>query len=262
MKDQFFDKGWCRFPYDPVLADWVDGCRDAAQATVTAPEFDQWHRCEGTWFVGVNALPNDEVGAVNGGPALAGDAVSFIREALGMDEIAWDRGQVSVCYPGYPKPMESESDASFRFRRDRDAAHVDGLRKEGPDARRYLLECHGFILGIPLVAVGEGASPIAVWEGSHHLVRDAFEQAFDGVSADAWNEHDITEPYQAVRREIFKSCKRITLTAQPGEAYLIHRLTLHGISPWQNGATAGPDGRMIAYFRPELAQPRDWVYAP
>jgi hypothetical protein len=61
--------------------------------------------------------------------------------------ITWDRAQVSVCYPGYPKPMDGETDGQHRFRRDRDAAHVDGLLGLGQPKRRFLKEPHQFILG-------------------------------------------------------------------------------------------------------------------
>jgi hypothetical protein len=51
--------------------------------------------------------------------------------------------------------------------------------------------------------------------------------------------------------------------AQPGEAVLVHRLALHGVAPWQKGATAPPEGRMIAYFRPEFqGLGDDWLSAP
>ena len=112
-------------------------------------------------------MPNDIHGAVGDSGPLQGKAVDFIRDELGLDGFEWDIGQISICYPGYPQPMTGESEAAFRFRRDRDAAHVDGLLPEGPQRRRHLREHHGFILGIPLVAFSEDASPFVVWEGSH-----------------------------------------------------------------------------------------------
>jgi len=42
------------------------------------------------------------------------------------------------------------------------------------------------------------------------------------------------------------------LPAAPGQAYLLHRLALHGVAPWADGAEASADGRMVAYFRPIL----------
>ena len=52
----------------------------------------------------------------------------------------------------------------------------------------------------------------------------------------------------------------MTVTAGRGEAYLVHRLALHGIAPWGAGATAGE--RMVIYFRPESGDPAAWLRAP
>ncbi len=262
MKQTFFEKGWRRFPHDPVLAEWVDQTLPAARQAVRAPENARWLRCGGTWFAGVNALPNDTNGAVDGGPPVAGQVVNFIHGELGLSGFGWDPAQLSVCYPGYPRPMDGESDANFAFRRDRDAAHVDGLRREEPGRRRRLREHHGFILGIPMAPVSADASPLVIWEGSHHMVREAFRTVFAGIRPDHWSEVDVTDAYHAVRREIFDTCKRVVINARPGEAYVIHRLALHGVAPWPDAAQAGPDGRMIAYFRPETGNPEDWLSAP
>jgi len=245
-----------------VLEQWINTALPFARDAVQSTENSQWLRCGGTWFAGVNVLPNDEHGAVAGGQALAGDAVSFIRDELGLSGVAWDRAQVSVCYPGYPKPMDEDSDANFAFRRDRDAAHVDGLRREGENRRRFLREFHGFILGIPLVSADADASPLVVWEGSHHVVRDTFRHLYAGIDPARWHEVDVTEAYHAMRRSIFDNCARVIVTASPGEAYLIHRLALHGVAPWRSTAAARADGRMIAYFRPETGNVADWVFAP
>jgi hypothetical protein len=49
----------------------------------------------------------------------------------------------------------------------------------------------------------------------------------------------------------------------PGCAYLLHRLTLHGVAPWDASAQAAPEGRLIAYFRPPMpGGARAWVDAP
>jgi hypothetical protein len=34
------------------------------------------------------------------------------------------------------------------------------------------------------------------------------------------------------------------------------------VAPWGEGATAPPEGRMIAYFRPEFLRIADWLSAP
>jgi hypothetical protein len=258
--EQFFTDGWCRFEFDPVLADWVAHALPAARAAVADPANAEWLRYGGTWFAGVNVLPNDATGALAGGPALSGKAVSFIHDALGLYGFQWDKAQVSVCYPGYPQPMAGENEALFNYRVKRDAAHVDGLMRD-ENRRRFVAEHHGFVLGIPLVEADEGASPVVVWRGSHEKVRAALRSALDGTAPAGWSGIDVTEAYHAVRREIFETCERVPVSARPGEAYLIHRLALHGVAPWGDDAQAGPDGRMIAYFRPLLSDPAEWLVA-
>ncbi len=258
----FFDDGWCRFRYDPKLANWIERTLPAARASVAAPANAQWLRCGGTWFAGVNVLANDASGAVDGGVELSGQAVDFIHDILDLRGFDWEPAQVSVCYPGYPKPMASESEAAYRYRLKRDAAHVDGLIPVGAQRRRHLREYHGFLLGIPMFETSDGAAPFVVWRGSHKLIRDAFAALYDGQAPESWQDVDATELYQSTRREIFETCERVVVTAKPGEVYLVHRLALHGVAPWAPSATAGPDGRMIIYFRPEIGGPADWLNAP
>lgn len=261
-KSKFFENGWCQFKYDANLAHWVSQALPYAREAIAAPENSQWLRCGGTWHAGVHVLPNGTDGSVDSSVKLQARAVSFIHQSMGLEAIEWDRAQVSVCYPGYPQPMESESEAAFVYRRDRDAAHVDGLLPEGPNRRRHLREYHGFILGIPMVEYSKAASPPVVWQGSHEIVRQTFVRAFEGLAASEWGELDVTEIYHDCRRAIFKSCARVEIQAKPGQAYLVHRLALHGIAPWQPGADATGDGRMVCYFRPETGGPRAWLFNP
>lgn len=259
LRARFLARGWVRFGRDPALAPWLAAALPAARAAAADPANADWMRCQGTWFAGVNVLPNDAAGAVAGSGPLRGRAVDFLR-ALGLPANRWDRAQVSVVHPGYPRPKDGESEAAFRYRRDRDAAHVDGLVPKGPDRRRFLNEPHAFLLGLPLTETGPGASPFTVWEGSHEVMRRAFRAVLGPEPAERWREIDITNAYHAARRESFETCRRVELRAQPGEAYLVHRLALHGVAPWQPGAKAPPEGRMIAYFRPELPGPiSDWL---
>ena len=262
LKQAFFERGWCRFPFDPALADWVSRTLPDARAAVADPANAEWLRCGGTWFAGVNILGNDGAGAVPGGVGLTGPAVDFIHEHLGLRAFGWEPAQISVCYPGYPKPMESEPEPAFRYRQKRDAAHVDGLLPEGPGRRRHLREYHGFLLGIPMVEADADASPFVIWEGSHEVNRASLRDAYEGRAPDTWGDLDITDVYHAARRRIFDECRRVEVAAAPGEAYLVHRLALHGVAPWATAAQAGPDGRMIAYFRPEVGGPADWLEAP
>ncbi|MFB3059499.1 MAG: hypothetical protein ACE1ZB_07165 [Gammaproteobacteria bacterium] len=261
-KSQFFDKSWCRFKYDETLMQWISRALPCARETVAAEKNAQWLRCGGTWFAGVNLLPNSTDGSVCGGSSMRGEASDFIAETLGLDGFDWDRAQVSVCYPGYPRSMPGESEAAFGYRRDRDAAHVDGFLAEGSERRRHLREHHGFILGIPMVEFSPGASPFVVWEGSHEVIRKTFTGVFRGVPAEQWGEMDITGVYHQVRRRIFDRCKRVEIYARPGEAYLVHRLALHGVAPWQSTASATADGRMICYFRPATGDPEAWLVNP
>ena len=96
----------------------AEAAKDPAQA--------HWLRCGGTWFVGVDALPNDAEGRLPGGPPLGGAAVDFITGALGL-KLPMHRAQLSVCYPGYPQPSPEESEAAygFRLRRRRDLEALD-----------------------------------------------------------------------------------------------------------------------------------------
>ena len=247
----FRSRGWIRFDDDPALQNWVQVARTAGKNAVSDPQLAQWHVCQGTWFVGVDALPNDEHGRVGAEP-LRGDAVDFITDRFGPLP-PLHKAQVSVTYPGYPKPRDGESEAGFRYRLNRDAAHVDGVRAQVPDRRRQIEECHAFVLGIPLTRSDPDAAPLVVWEHSHHILRAAFADALADHDPATWAQVDVTDAYVAARRTVFETCKRVIVHAQPGQAVVLDRLLLHGVAPWADGAGADPEGRMIAYFRPVLA---------
>lgn len=237
--------GWMRFPVEPSVLDWARAARAVALKVASDPRMQaQWLQCEGTWFVGVDALPNGPDGAVGGTP-LRG---AFQPYLTGAD--ALHRAQVSIIYPGYPRPRAGESEANFRYRQTRFAAHVDGITAEGPDRRRFVTESHAWILGLPLSEASPEASPLVVWEGSHKIIRRALAPLFDGKSKAEARTTDVTEAYQTARREVFASCPVRRLSSRPGEALLLHRLCLHGIAPWGPQATAAREGRMTAYFRP------------
>jgi hypothetical protein len=244
--------GWARLGYDDRIAGWAEAARDAARRVLAGAE-QPW-RCGGTWFVGVDALPNGTDGALSG--------VAFPWRALPLEPEPLHPGQLSVIRPGYPKPSPDETPAAFAFRRDRDAAHLDGLLAIGSSRARMVKEPHGWILGLPLNECGATASPLVVWEGSHKVMRTELRAALQGYSATEWSEVDLTAVYLAARRKVFETCKRVELPARPGQATLIHRLTLHGVAPWREGAAAPPEGRMIAYFRPVLTSVAEWLEMP
>lgn len=255
----FHDRGWLRFSHERTVADWAAEARKAAHAAVADPALARWHVCQGTWFVGVDALPNAADGAVGGSGPLRSAALDFARQIYG--ELPLHKGQVSVVWPGYPRPRDGESEGAFRYRQKREAAHVDGLRGTGQPKRRRIDETHAYILGLPLNPAPRRASPLVVWEGSHHVIRAALREALGGHPPQRWPEIDVTEAYQNARREIFETCRRVPLSAAPGEAVLLHRLSLHGVAAWEAGDL--PEGRMVAYFRPYLPEgAQDWVTLP
>ena len=256
------ERGWLRLPHDPAVARWAAAARAAALPALDDPALrTAWLDCGGTWFVGVDALPNDAQGAVAGSDPLPGPGIALARALYGS--LPLHPAQVSVTWPGYPRPRRGEGAAAFRYRLRRDAAHVDGLLPVGAARRRMLRERHAFILGLPLTDCDPGASPLVVWDGSPRLIRDALTRVLADHPAAAWPDIDLTEAYQTARREVFAACRRIELPAWPGEATLLHRHALHGVAPWAEAASAPPEGRMIAYFRPQFARgTRAWLDAP
>ena len=260
----FFRRGWTVFDPDPETARWAAAARPVADGILADPDSParDW-RCGGTWFAGVNIFPNDAGGAVpaRGVPPVGGPAVRFVAEALGLSGFAWDRAQLSVCFPGYPRQGAEESEANHRYRVNRAAAHVDGLLRDA-ERRRYPGEVHGFILGLPLSEADAGASPMVVWEGSHEIMRRAFRERLAGVPPERWPDEDITETYHAARREAFETCPRVPVHVAPGGSYIVHRLALHGVAPWDS---AGETPRIVAYFRPDPfpgAAPGWWLDRP
>ncbi len=155
-----------------------------------------------------------------------------------------------MTYPGYPRPREGETDAGFRYRLNRDAAHVDGVMGLGQPKRRFVQEPHQFILGLALSDASADAAPLVAWQGSHRIMQAAFAEALAGADNPA--DVDVTDAYVAARKTCFETCARVELPLPRAGAVLLHRMTLHGVAPWGKDATAVPEGRMIAYFRPEM----------
>ena len=231
------DPGWRVFPSEARLAAWLGHVRPHAERAVAAN--GEWLRHDGTWFAGVDVLPNDPDGRVAGGPPLACAAL----EAAGR--LRLHKGQVSVTYPGYPGRDSDESAAAHRFRRDRDAAHLDGLLPVGPDRRRMIREPHAWILGLPLSPMRRTNAPLVVWEGSQDILRAALVDALAGYPPEAWPDIDVTEAYQAARRRCFDVCARVEIEAMPGEAILLHRLILAWRGAVDGASRATPFGDLL-----------------
>lgn len=241
--------GWAVLGPDPRIADWAAAALPLAKR-VLAQSAEPW-RCGGTWFVGVDALPNGPDGAVG--------RVPFPWAALPLQPEPLHPAQISVIRPGYPRADAGESETAARFRRNRDAAHLDGLLPLGHPPRRFIREPHAWILGLPLNDTTPDASPLVIWEGSHHIMRTALINALAPHPPADWANIDVTDAYTAARSHVFDVCPRREIPARPGQATLLHRLTVHGVAPWADDASAPPEGRIIAYFRPQLSSVQDWI---
>lgn len=251
-EEEFRAQGFVRLPASAESLAWASHAFGAGRAILADPGNAAWFRHGATWFVGVNLLPNDAAGRLPGGPPLDGPATALL-DALGRGGAALDPGQVSAVFPGYPRPSPEDSDSAFRYRRDRDAAHVDGLLPVGPERRRMAREAHAYILGIALSDADPDASPLVAWAGSHRIVAAAFRAATEGRPEEEWPDVDLTTAYHEARARAFATCRRVPLPIRPGEAVVLHPLALHGIAPWRAGAAASPEGRITAYFRPQPA---------
>ncbi|MEY4780191.1 MAG: hypothetical protein RLZZ607_1504 [Pseudomonadota bacterium] len=242
--------GWHRLGPSAGIKAWAAAALPLAQAALAGTNDPL--RCGGTWAVGLDLLPNDATGRV-GGVDLPWADLGLVCEPL-------HRAQLSTIHPNYPQPSIEESATAYAFRLNRDAAHLDGLLPIGADRHRMVKEPHAWILGLPLNV--SDASPLVVWQGSHLILQEALREAFAPYPPATWGDVDVTQAYTAARRRIFETCPRIALPVRPGEATLLHRLTLHGVAPWEAGAIAPPEGRIIAYFRPLMSSVEDWLLRP
>ena len=251
-------RGWVRLGFHTGLQAWARAADALTDDAMADPRHAQWWDCEDTWFIGVDALDNDAEGRLPDGTELPSELMADIHLRFGRYPL--HKAQVSVVRPGYPRPRRGESEAGLRYRRNRDAAHVDGLKmQEGPGRRRAVEEPHAYILGLPLNDAPIEAAPMVVWEGSHEIMRAAMTEALAPYPVEDWGRVDVTDIYQAARREVFETCERVLVHARPGEAYLLHRLALHGVAPW-----AAPEvgDRRIAYFRPAVETVKEWLERP
>ena len=78
---RFFANSWCKFPFDPALANWVQQVLPTAKRTRFEDANKHWLRCGETWFAGVNVLPNDSTGAIAEGVPLTG-TMGFGRSSV------------------------------------------------------------------------------------------------------------------------------------------------------------------------------------
>ncbi len=236
-------QGFQIFSPSAAVRAWASAAHKIACVVTNEPALQKaWLRHQKTWFVGVDALPNAPDGSISDLP-LQGPWDAHISPPS-----AWHKAQISVIYQGYPKQDPDQSDANHRFRIKRAAAHVDGLLLEG--GKRYLREPHAFILGIALN--DSDAAPLRVWPGSQRIMGPALALALR-------SRLDLTEVYKTARQKVFDTIEPQDVPLEFAQSILLHRHLLHGMAPWEKGATAPPEGRMTAYFRPQLDNLNDWL---
>lgn len=242
--------GFTVFDHDPRTLAWAQAAREAACRVARDPAWQGPDnlRHGKTWFVGVDALPNGADGRIGGVP-LAGPWQAHVPD------LPLHPAQLSMVYAGYPAQDAGESDANHRYRRDRAAAHVDGLLPVGPARRRFACEYHAYILALPLNDMAQ--APTVVWPKSQRIMQAALRAAIgDNDPAQV----DITEAYIAARKQVFASGDPVPLRLRPGQSALLHPFVLHGTQAWGNAPDPAGAGRMIAFFRPECAGgAADWL---
>ncbi|MAC80789.1 MAG: hypothetical protein CML66_22320 [Rhodobacteraceae bacterium] len=240
--------GYRTYAANPGTRCWAAAALAAARPVLRDPEVRARNlRHGGTWFVGVDELPSGAWGAIGDVP-LRG---AFLTDLCPVK--ASVQGQLSVVYPGYPGRDPDESVASHRYRLMRAAAHVDGLKAVGPARRRVPDELHAFILGLPLSDVTQ--APTLVWPGSHRIIGAALLDAVGDADPIGV---DVSEAYGAARAEVFRTIRPVAMPCRAGEAFLLHRFLLHGTAPWEDDLAPAPEGRVVAFFRPEVATLEQW----
>lgn len=243
-------RGYLRLAATEQSRAWAQAALEVARRLTADPGIAAANLRHGeTWFVGVDVLPNEADGSVEGVP-LAGPWDPHLPQHGPLHA-----AQLSVVYPGYPRQDAGESDANHRYRLRRGAAHVDGLHAVGPDRRRKAIEQHAYILGISLD--GEQAAPTLCWPESHLILGATLR---DAIGAADPATVDVTEAYQAARAEVFRRIEPVALKGEAGSSFLLHRFTLHGTAPWE-----GADGaaRFSAFFRPAwTGAMADWLTVP
>ena len=264
----FHARGWVRLGWD--RPDGGLGGKAASGPTMALTQASEGaeFRCDGAWFPGDQyRWPTAQTAARRslGVPPLGGAPLRFLAEALGFAGLAFDRAQLSVCFPGYPRqgargdrgrlrlslasatpPMSTGCGARCR-------ARADG------GSRRPTASSSACRWWRPIRPRARSRSGRARTRSCAAPSREAFA----GAPPERWREIDVTEAYQEARQRCFETCARVPLPARRGESTIVHRLALHGVAPWTAPANAPP--RAIAYFRPDPfpgAAPDWWLTRP
>ena len=263
--------GWSFLNTDHIHYEWIAEAKEQLETKFHQKLYDYNDlRCGSTWFVGANFLDNSSNGNI-GTKSMSKFFFSNISKKFGPNIKYWDKAQVSICWPGYPKKDAKETKKSYDFRIKRFASHIDGVIPFGSKKRRFAKEFHAFILGFPLHNNCLDCAPLVLWEGSHKIFRKFFKEIYEGISSNKISNIDITEFYNECRKKVFKNCEVKKITPQFKQPYLLDRHVLHGIDEWREkkNVKCSPknhrllnslsDGRIIVYFRPVFFNPHDWI---
>ncbi len=266
------ENGWCFLNTDNDHYDWINEAKKQIKFKFSQNLIkDKDFRSGSTWFVGTNFLDNNSQGKI-GNRQLSKKIIDNISNYFGTKIQYWDKGQVSICWPGYPKKDTLESEKSFNFRIKRFASHIDGIIPLGLQKRRFAKEYHAFILGLPIMNNFKNNASLVVWEGSHKIFRNFFRNIYDGVSSNKISDTDITELYNECRNKVFTKCNVKKIVPNFKQPYLLDRHLLHGIDQWKDPNSGSyaiknkhlvnnlSNGRIVVYFRPVFSDPYDWIY--
>ena len=87
----FGSTGWRRIAYDPRLAQWAKRAHHIAIGVTQDPKMQaDWLVCEGTWFVGVDALPMRQMGMCQGQnfPRVCAACVRSLSQGAGVHHLS------------------------------------------------------------------------------------------------------------------------------------------------------------------------------
>ena len=92
--------GWSFLNTDHIHYEWIVEAKKQLETKFHQKLFDRKDlRCGSTWFVGTNFLDNSSNGNI-GTKLLSRKIFNNISKKFGNNIKYWDKGQVSICWPG------------------------------------------------------------------------------------------------------------------------------------------------------------------
>lgn len=109
MVEHLAETGWALFPAEDAVTRWAEHARAAALSRIASDTAhrEAWLDCEGTWFVGVDTLLNDEDGTLPDGPPLSGTAYEAARRTYGALPLHAGRSRSPI--PAIPAPARAKA---------------------------------------------------------------------------------------------------------------------------------------------------------